>query len=237
MALQDLPVIFCMDRAGLSPQDGPTHHGLFDIAYLRCVPNIIAMAPKDEDELADMMFTATHQKHPVFIRFPRGPAEGVPRKEQPALLEIGKAEVIQNFSGQGGRKVALFGLGNMLGMARKTAEALAAEGFDTAIINPRFTKPLDAGTTEFFGRAADMVVTFEDHVLTGGYGSSVLELFNEKQIATPVARIGWPDKFIEHASTVDYLREKHGLTVTNAVAQVKAHFAEARAERNLIGVG
>jgi 1-deoxy-D-xylulose-5-phosphate synthase len=236
LALQDLPVICCMDRAGLSPQDGPTHHGLFDIAYLRCVPNIIAMAPKDEDELADMMFTATHQKHPAFIRFPRGPGEGVPRKEQPALLEIGKAEVIQNFTGQGGRKVALFGLGNMLGMARKAAAALAAEGFDTAVINPRFTKPIDAGTTEFFGRAADMVLTFEDHVLPGGYGSSVLELFNEKQIATPVTRIGWPDKFIEHASTVDYLREKHGLTVTNAVAQVKAHFAEVRAEGKLIGV-
>ncbi len=128
-------------------------------------------------------------------------------------MEIGKAEVMQNFSHSGGRKVALFGLGNMLGMARKAAQALAAEGFDVAVINPRFTKPLDAGTTEFFGRAADMVVTLEDHVLTGGYGSSVLELFSEKQIATPVVRIGWPDQFIEHATTVDYLREKHGLTV------------------------
>src|SRR5271167_4714575 len=109
VALQDLPVIFCMDRSGLSPQDGPTHHGLFDISYLRCVPNIIAMAPADEDELADMMFTATHQKHPAFIRYPRGPAEGVPVKEQPELLEIGKAKVVQNFSSNGGRKVALFG--------------------------------------------------------------------------------------------------------------------------------
>src|SRR5881296_267235 len=116
-ALQDLPVIFCMDRAGLSPQDGPTHHGMFDIAFLRTVPNIIAMAPKDEDELVDMMFTATHQKHPVFIRFPRGAAEGVPIKDQPKLLEIGKAEVIQNFSNQGGRKVVLFGLGNLNSLA------------------------------------------------------------------------------------------------------------------------
>jgi 1-deoxy-D-xylulose-5-phosphate synthase len=229
VALQDLPVIFCMDRAGLSPQDGPTHHGLFDIAYLRCVPNIIAMAPKDEDELVDMMFTATHQKHGCFIRYPRGNAEGVPIKEQPRMLEIGKAEVVENFRNTGGRKAALFGLGPMMRMARETAELLRAEGFDCALINPRFTKPLDEGTTEFFGRAADVVITFEDHVLAGGYGSSVLEVLSEKQLSTPVVRIGWPDKFIEHASSVDYLREKHGLTASNAVAQVKAHFQPAAA--------
>ena len=110
-ALQDLPVIFCMDRAGLSPQDGPTHHGLFDIAYVRSVPNCVAMAPKDEDELVDMMFTATREAHPTFIRYPRGPAEGVPIKDQPKLLEVGKAELIQDFANNGRRKVALFPLG------------------------------------------------------------------------------------------------------------------------------
>src|SRR4051812_1559339 len=103
VALQDLPVMFCMDRAGLSPQDGPTHHGLFDVAYLRCVPNIIGMAPKDEDELCDMMFTATLQKHATFIRYPRGAAEGVPIKEMPKVLDIGKAEVVQNFTHNGGK--------------------------------------------------------------------------------------------------------------------------------------
>src|SRR5579859_1342198 len=113
VALQNLPVIFCMDRAGLSPQDGPTHHGLFDISYLRCVPNIIAMAPANEDELADMMFTATNQRHPTFIRYPRGAAEGVPVKEQPVMMEIGKAQVARNFVQNGKHKVALFGLGNM----------------------------------------------------------------------------------------------------------------------------
>jgi 1-deoxy-D-xylulose-5-phosphate synthase len=228
VALQDLPVIFCMDRAGLSPQDGPTHHGLFDIAYLRCVPNIIAMAPANEDELADMMFTATNQKHPAFIRYPRGAAEGVPVKDQPKIIEIGKAEVVQNFSQNGGKKVALFGLGNMLSVAKKAAEELAKDGCDVAVINPRFTKPLDEGTTEFFGKAADVVVTLEDHVLPGGYGSSVLELYSEKQVATPVVRIGWPDKFIEHATTVDYLREKHGLTVPKVVELVKACLEESR---------
>jgi 1-deoxy-D-xylulose-5-phosphate synthase len=226
VCLQDLPVIFCMDRAGLSANDGPTHHGLFDIAYLRCFPNVIAMAPANEDELADMMFTATHQNHPTFIRYPRGVAEGVPVKEQAQLLEIGKAQVIQNFSSNGKKKIALFGLGPMNTLARKAAAHLANEGFDVAVINPRFTKPIDAGTHEFFGRAADLIVTIEDHVLMGGYGSAVLELFSEKNITTPVARIGWPDQFIEHASTQDELRKKYGLTVENIVARVKVQFGE-----------
>lgn len=226
VCLQDLPVTFCMDRAGLSANDGPTHHGLFDIAYLRCLPNVIAMAPKDEDELVDMMFTATHQQHPTFIRYPRGTAEGVPIKEQPRLLEIGKAEVIRNFSSNGQRKVALFGLGNMLKLARQAAERLASEGFDVAVINPRFTKPLDAGTHEFFGRAAEVIVTLEDHALMGGYGSAVLELLSEKGVVTPVVRVGWPDQFIEHASSQDELRRKYGLSVEAAVTRVKAQFAD-----------
>jgi 1-deoxy-D-xylulose-5-phosphate synthase len=222
VCLQDLPVIFCMDRAGLSANDGPTHHGLFDIAYLRCLPNVIGMAPKDEDELQDMMFTATLQSHPCFIRYPRGPAEGVPLKENPAPIEIGKAEVLRNFAGTGGQRVALFALGNLQRLARQAAEQLTAEGCDVAIINPRFFKPLDSGCHEFFGRGADVVATLEDHVLMGGYGSAVLELFSEEGIQTPLVRLGWPDKFIEHASSVDYLREKHGLTPATLVDRVKA---------------
>jgi len=231
VALQDLPVIFCMDRAGLSANDGPTHHGLFDIAYLRCVPNIIAMAPRNEDELADMMFTATHQKHPAFIRYPRGAGEGVPVKEQPALIEIGQAEVTRNFAANNGRKVALFGLGNMHHVAEQAADLLLAGGFNCAVINPRFTKPLDAGTHEFFARSAEVVVTLEDHVLPGGYGASVLELLNEKGISTPVVRVGWPDQFIEHASTVEHLREKYGLTAAAAAAQVQALLAKTEPAR------
>ena len=227
VALQRLPVIFCMDRAGLSANDGPTHHGLFDIAYLRCVPDIIAMAPKDEDELADMMFTATHQNLPVFIRYPRGAAEGVTLKEQPALMEIGKAEVIRNFKAEkSGARVVFFALGNMQKIAREAADQLTADGFDCAIVNPRFTKPLDAGTHEFFGRSADVAVTLEDHVIHGGYGSSVLELFNDRRVTVPVVRIAWPDRFIEHASSVDVLREKYGLTAANAVARVKGQLAD-----------
>ena len=236
VCLQDLPVIFCMDRAGLSANDGPTHHGLFDISFLRCLPNVVAMAPKDEDELVDMMFTATMQKHPTFIRYPRGAGDGVKIKDQPKLLEIGQAEVLQNFSNTGGKKVALFPLGNMQKIARLAAEQLRAEGYDCALINPRFTKPLDEATHEYFSRGADIVVTLEDHVLMGGYGSSVLELLSEKKITTPLIRIGWPDQFIEHATSVDYLREKHGLTTANTVAQVKAQFGGEKAVRSTAAV-
>ena len=227
VALQDLPVILCMDRAGLSANDGPTHHGLFDIAFLRCVPNLICMAPKDEDEFQDMLFTATHQQHPVAIRYPRGAGEGVPIKEEPKLLDIGKAEVVQSFVQNGGRRVAFFAIGNMVPIARKAAAQLIEEGCDCAVINARFIKPLDADTTAFFGRASDVVVTLEDHVLPGGYGSAVLELFNERHLTTPVVCIGWPDQFIEHATTVDELRQRHGLTVLNTVARVKSALAEA----------
>jgi 1-deoxy-D-xylulose-5-phosphate synthase len=224
-ALQDLGVTFCMDRAGLSPQDGPTHHGLFDIAYVRHVPNCVIMQPKDEDELVDMMFTASHIKHPTFIRYPRGPAEGVAIKDQPRLLEVGKAEILQSFANKGGRKVALFPLGNMIPLGRQAAQQLASLGYDVAIINPRFAKPLDAGTTEFFSRAAEVVVTLEDHAIVGGYGSAVIELLNEKRITTPVVQIGWPDQFIEHATSVDDLRKKYGLTVENLIGKVQAEFA------------
>ncbi|KAB2673605.1 MAG: 1-deoxy-D-xylulose-5-phosphate synthase [Verrucomicrobia bacterium] len=222
VCLQDLPVIFCMDRAGLSANDGPTHHGLFDISFLRCLPNVVGMAPKDEDELQDMMFTATMQSHPSFIRYPRGAAEGVPVKEIPGVLEIGKAEVIQTFRGNGGRKVALFGLGNMLRLAREAAARLEAEGYDVAVINPRFFKPIDAAVHEFFGRAADVVATLEDHVAMGGYGSAVLESYSEAGVSTPVVRLAWPDVFVEHASSVDYLRERHGLTVPRLLEQIRA---------------
>jgi 1-deoxy-D-xylulose-5-phosphate synthase len=216
-----------MDRAGLSANDGPTHHGLFDIAYLSCVPGIIAMAPGDEDELADMMFTATHQNQPAFIRYPRGSGEGVAVKEQPALIEIGKAEVRQNFSNSDKPKVAFFALGPMRGIADKAIEELGAENIDAAIINPRFTKPIDGGTTEFFAQAADVIVTIEDHVIKGGYGSIVRDHLGDCGITTPVVRIGWPDQFIEHASSVGYLREKHGLTGANTAEQIRQALGQA----------
>ncbi len=235
VALQNLPVTFCMDRAGLSANDGPTHHGLFDIAYLNCVPGIIAMAPSNEDELADMMFTATHQNQPAFIRYPRGNGEGVEVKNQPALIEIGKAEVLQNFSNNEKPRVAFFALGPMRAIANAAIGKLGAENIDAAIINPRFTKPIDGGTTEFFAEAAEVVVTIEDHVLRGGYGGIVRDHLAECGINTPVVRIGWPDQFIEHASSVDYLRDKHGLTGTNTAKQIRqalGQVADAEAKPN-----
>jgi 1-deoxy-D-xylulose-5-phosphate synthase len=170
------------------------------------------MAPKDENELQDMMFTASLEKHPTFIRYPRGEAAGVPIKDQPGVIEIGKGEVVEHFSSTGGHRIALFALGNMQSVARQTAEQLREDGHDVAIINPRFFKPLDTGLHEFFGKGAEVVATLEDHVLAGGYGAAVLELFSERGIRTPVVRLGWPDQFIEHASSVDYLRKQHGLT-------------------------
>ncbi len=226
VALQDLPVIFCMDRAGLSANDGPTHHGLFDIAYTRCIPNVIAMSPKDEDELVDMLLTATHQQHPTFIRYPRGAGEGVPIKEHPEVLEVGKAEVLEHFQNQGTTKIAIFALGNMVSLGRQAMTELRSQGSDVALINARFTKPLDSGTTEFFSRSADLVITMEDHVLMGGYGSEVLECLNDRDVHTPVIRFGWPDQFVPHASDVGYLREQHGLTLSNLLSRVESHFSK-----------
>jgi len=133
---------------------------------------------------------------------------------------------VRNFATTGRPKVVVFALGPMQKMARDIVEQLGAEA-DVAIVNARFFKPIDAACHEFFGKAADVVVTLEDHALMGGYGSAVIELFSEKRLTTPVVRIGWPDVFVEHATTVDYLREKHGLTAANAVKQVREVLASA----------
>ena len=228
VALQDLPVIFCMDRAGLSANDGPTHHGLFDIAYMNCVPNMICMSPINEDELVDMMFTAAAQSHPTAIRYPRGAAEGVEIKEQPELFEVGKAHVQQDFSRNGEKKIALFGLGQLNSVAAKAAAALKDQGYDVALINPRFTKPIDKACHEKYAAEADLLITFEDHVLPGGYGSIVMDHLTTKGISTPIQRIGWPDQFVEHASSVGHLRNKYGLTAEAAVAKVADHFANSK---------
>ncbi|MFT4691589.1 MAG: 1-deoxy-D-xylulose-5-phosphate synthase [Limisphaerales bacterium] len=236
VALQDLPVIFCMDRAGLSANDGPTHHGLFDIAYMNCLPNMICMSPRHEDELADMMFTATTQSHPTAIRYPRGAGEGVPVKDKPELLEIGKAEVVNEFAGNGGKKIALFGLGQMFWVASKAADALKSQGYDVALINPRFTKPIDEECHADFAEQADLLITFEDHVLKGGYGSIVMDYLATSGIRVPIKRIGWPDEFIEHASSVGYLRNKHGLTAEAAIEIVAEKFGATKPSEPAIKV-
>ncbi|MDQ3621974.1 MAG: 1-deoxy-D-xylulose-5-phosphate synthase [Verrucomicrobiota bacterium] len=219
IALQNLNVALCMDRGGLSGDDGPTHHGLFDIGYLRHIPNLVHMQPKDEDEFIDMLWTmANYHTGPIAIRYPRGAGTGAQPKEHPRLLEIGKAEVLRHGSTQPAR-VAIFGLGNMCEMAQEAADLLEAQGISTAVINPRWIKPLDGGTTEFFARSVDVVCTIEDHVLFNGFGCAVIEHLNDSGIKTPVVRLGWPDQFIEHGA-INILRKKHGLTAAHAVQKI-----------------
>ena len=215
VALQNLPVVFCMDRGGLSGDDGPTHHGLFDISYLRCVPGLIHMDPKDEDELADMMYTAMLHDGPSAIRYPRGTGPGSVVKEEPVELAIGKAEVLQD-----GSDVAVFALGAMMAEGRRLVDMLQAQGLSAALINPRFAKPIDRECVERFGRSCGLLITFEDHVLFGGFGSALLECANDLSLDTPVLRVGWPDQFIEHGRQDD-LRRKYGLTAEAAHARAQ----------------
>ncbi|MDX1680536.1 MAG: 1-deoxy-D-xylulose-5-phosphate synthase [Akkermansiaceae bacterium] len=220
IALQNLPVRLCMDRAGLSGDDGPTHHGLFDIGYLRHVPGIIHMQPKDEAELVDMLHTmAAYDDGPTAIRYPRGSISGAKPKSKPELLEIGKAEVVED-----GKDVALIGLGSMFSMAQQAKEILEAEGHSVALINPRFIKPLDAHVIETYARKCKVVCTFEDHVLLNGFGAAIIELLHGLGIKTPVERIGWPDEFIEHGKPHD-LCQLHGLTAEEAAAKVLKHLS------------
>jgi 1-deoxy-D-xylulose-5-phosphate synthase len=215
VCLQKLPVVFCMDRAGLSGDDGPTHHGLFDIAYLRSIPDIVLMAPKDEDEMADMMKTAFTLDLPSAIRYPRGVVAGVPRKAEPAVLPVGKAEVIRD-----GSRVAILGLGPLITMAGELSKRLEEEGISAAVINPRFIKPLDREMLAAYAGRVAAFVTFEDHVKMGGFGAAVTEALEEMGFAVPVLRIGWPDQFIEHGK-VDDLRARHGLSVDAALEQLR----------------
>jgi len=225
VCLQNLPVVFCMDRGGLSGDDGPTHHGLFDISYLRGIPNIIHMDPKDEDELADMMYTALLHPGPSAIRYPRGIGPGAKVKDFPVALEIGKAEVIQD-----GSDVAIFGLGALMPQATELAAAIEKDGLSAAVINPRFVKPLDKALIERYARQVGLIVTFEDHVLMGGFGSAVLECLSELGLDVPVVRIGWPDEFIDHGK-VEALREKHGLTAVAALAKAQPYLAAIAKKR------
>jgi 1-deoxy-D-xylulose-5-phosphate synthase len=214
-----------MDRGGLSGDDGPTHHGLFDISYLRSVPNIVHMVPKDEDELADMMYTAMLREGPSAIRYPRGTGPGTALKEQPNALAIGVAEVVKD-----GHDVAIFGLGSMLPEAMRMAAMLEREGFSAAVINPRFAKPIDRQCVAEYGRHCGLLVTLEDHVLAGGFGSAVLETLNELELPVPMVRVGWPDAFIEHGK-VEALREKYGLTAEAALAKARPYLAAMESRR------
>ncbi len=220
VCLQELPVTFCLDRAGLSPNDGPTHHGLFDIAYLRCVPNAIVMQPKDEDELVDMLHTSLLLPSPAFIRYPRGAATGVKIKAEPARLVVGQAEVLRE-----GSNLMIWALGPMVEEAMKVARRLAAEeGLSVGVVNARFAKPLDRTLLLSQAACIPLLITLEDHVVTGGFGSAVLEVLQEADCPTPVERIGWPDRFVEHGSSVEILRAAYGLSTDDIVRRVKDRY-------------
>jgi 1-deoxy-D-xylulose-5-phosphate synthase len=219
IALQGLPVRLCMDRGGLSGDDGPTHHGLFDIGFLRPIPGLIHMQPKDEDEFVDMLHTmAAFDAGPSAIRYPRGIIKGTPIKPTPQLLTIGKAEIVAD-----GTDVALIGLGSLFEMAEQTKALLEAKGLSVALINPRFIKPLDTAVLETYAAKCKVLCTFEDHVVTNGFGTSVIEHLHSAGFHTPVERIAWPDAFIQHGKP-ETLRELHGLTAAAAATKVLRHF-------------
>jgi 1-deoxy-D-xylulose-5-phosphate synthase len=199
VALQKLHVVFVLDRAGLVGADGPTHHGAFDLSYLRMIPGMVIMAPKDEAELRNMLYTAIQYKEgPIAIRYPRGSAFGVPLKEGFELMEIGKAEQLID-----GDCVALLAIGSMVDYAMKAAERLKQGGISCEVINMRFAKPLDTNLLDRIAKKHSKVITLEESTVVGGFGSGVLEYFAEKNYKCDVLRIGLPDNFVDHGTQAE----------------------------------
>ncbi|HSH09776.1 MAG TPA: 1-deoxy-D-xylulose-5-phosphate synthase [Oceanipulchritudo sp.] len=222
VCLQNLPVTFCMDRAGLSPNDGATHHGLFDISYLRCIPNTIIMQPKDEDELADMLWTCLNTPSPTFIRYPRGSGVGGQPKETPEILPIGKAQVIRE-----GSDVQFWALGPWVTEVAPFADQLASEtGLSVGIVNGRFAKPIDGDLLEKQAGSARLIVSFEDHAVSGGFGSAIMEALNERSLGRRILRIGYPDRFIDHGSSVADLRLIAGLDPATIMDRIRKALEE-----------
>lgn len=193
VGIMNFPVVLCLDRGGLVGDDGPTHQGVFDIAYLRSIPNFVVMAPKDEPELQRMLVTAHQHDGPIAVRYSRGTGPGSPLLDDPEPLPIGVGERLRD-----GDDVALIGYGYGVGAALQAAELLAAEGIDATVLNARFVKPLDTELILEAARRCGRVVTIEDGVRMGGFGSAVLEMLQDYGCRVPVHRLGMPDRFIEH---------------------------------------
>ena len=207
VCLQNLPVIFALDRAGIVGEDGPTHHGVFDYSYLRHIPNLVIMAPKDENELRHMLHTAVQVDSPVAIRYPRGSGLGIKMDESLQQLLIGVAEELKV-----GRDLVFLATGAMVDPCRAASELLEAQGIQAGLINARFIKPLDEQMIRRLSRDVGIIVTVEDNILAGGFGSAVLEYVNEQNLNwVKVLRLGLPDQFIEHG-TREQLLEKYRLT-------------------------
>jgi 1-deoxy-D-xylulose-5-phosphate synthase len=221
VCLQELDVTFAMDRAGLVGDDGPTHHGAFDISYLRALPHMVLMAPRDEAMLVHMLRTAVAHDGPAALRYPRGAAEGVELPEEPALIPIGSGDLLSS-----GERVALLGYGYGVAVALEAAEHLAEHGLMPTVADARFAKPLDAELLERLALGHDLVVTVEENVLAGGFGSAVLEhledAFAERQgERARVLRVGLPDRYVTHGKPA-LLREEVGLTGPSVAERVLA---------------
>jgi len=194
VALQDLPVTFALDRAGLVGADGPTHHGVLDLAYLRAIPGLVVAAPRDENQLQHLLATAIESGQPFALRFPRGAACGVALDPDPKPLPIGRGELLRD-----GTDLALVALGRTVPAALAAAARLAADGVSAAVVDARFVKPLDEELLRDVAERIGVVVTVEDHLLAGGFGSAVLETLSRSAPGTRVRRIGIDDRFVEHA--------------------------------------
>lgn len=213
VCIQNLPVVFAMDRAGLVGDDGRTHHGTYDIAYLRCLPNMVLMAPKDEAELRNMLLTAVeYTGGPIAMRYPRGSGTGVSINAKPYPLPIGRGEVIRE-----GTDITFVALGTMVLTAENAADLLAQEGISAAVINARFVKPLDEKLILRWAASTGAIVTVEEGALAGGFGSAVVELLARENVSVPVRSLGIPDRFLDHASQGS-LRAQAGLSVDDLVA-------------------
>lgn len=216
VCLQKLPVVFALDRAGIVGEDGATHQGIFDYSYLRSIPNIVVMAPADENELQHMLKTAVECKYPVSLRYPRGKGVGVPLEDDLKSLAIGKGEVLRE-----GSDLAIFAIGSTVHPALAAARRLEAEGVNIKVINARFVKPLDAELLSQTASQIKKIITIEENVLQGGFGSAVLEMLAEKNINNiQVKRLGLPDEFVEHATQAE-LREKYGLDEEGIVRAIR----------------
>ena len=194
IALQRLPVVFAIDRGGLVGDDGPTHHGVFDLSYLRCIPNMVVSAPKDEQELRDLLYTALQYDGPFAIRYPRGPAYGVP-VEGFKLIKVGSWELLKE-----GKDGVILAVGYTVFQALRASEELVKEGLDFGVVNARFVKPMDEEMLEKSAKTYELFITVEDNVLMGGFGSGVLEWLAQKGYKKEVLNIGIPDRFIEHGN-------------------------------------
>ena len=218
VCLQKLPVVLAMDRGGIVGSDGPTHHGLFDFSYLRHIPNLVVMAPKDENELQHMLKTAVECRSPASIRYPRGKGMGVPLDDQPVSLDIGKGEIVYD-----GKKanLAIVAIGATVYPAIAAAKILEDEGISARVINARFVKPLDATLLCDTAKSVGKIITVEENVLMGGFGSAVLEMFEEQGIHDVVVkRLGIRDEFAEHASQAE-LRKTYGIDEESIVAAAR----------------